>query len=378
MLSFWEKNSLLKADVIIIGSGIVGLSSAAELKENYPEKNIVVLEKGCLPTGASTKNAGFACFGSLTEILADLKTMPSTDVLNLINTRWEGLQLLRQRLGDSSIGFLQKGGYELIEEHNMEVFSKIEEVNTLLYPLFGQSVFNEANYKVKEFGLGTEAVSGLIENKLEGQIDTGSMMNALWEYVSKLGVRIITGAEVGDIRDTGTKVEVDVVGHSEGGEWGSFEASKAIVCTNAFTGKLFPYLDLKPGRGQVLVTKPIENLKISGTYHIEEGFYYFRDYHNRIVLGGGRNLDFETEETTAFELNTNIQDKLTKLLEETIVPGVEVEVEHRWAGIMAFGPDKTVLCEQLSNNVLAGVRLGGMGVAIGSALGKKLATKCYD
>ena len=66
MLSYWEKQSLLQYDHIVLGSGIVGLSAAISLKERQPQARVLVLERALLPTGASTKNAGFACIGSLT------------------------------------------------------------------------------------------------------------------------------------------------------------------------------------------------------------------------------------------------------------------------------------------------------------------------
>ena len=74
-LSYWEiKSWFTNIDYTIVGSGIVGLSCALHLKERFPKAKILVLEKGTLPQGASTKNAGFACFGSLSEILDDLIT----------------------------------------------------------------------------------------------------------------------------------------------------------------------------------------------------------------------------------------------------------------------------------------------------------------
>src|SRR5690554_7400913 len=67
--SFWEnKNWFSDIDFAIIGSGIVGLHTALRLRRLYPASKIVIFEKGMLPQGASTKNAGFACFGSLSEI----------------------------------------------------------------------------------------------------------------------------------------------------------------------------------------------------------------------------------------------------------------------------------------------------------------------
>ncbi len=71
-LSYWEhKTWLSNIDYTIIGSGIVGLSCALQLRKNHPKSKVLVLEKGVPPQGASTKNAGFACFGNISEILAD-------------------------------------------------------------------------------------------------------------------------------------------------------------------------------------------------------------------------------------------------------------------------------------------------------------------
>jgi hypothetical protein len=36
-------------------------------------------------------------------------------------------------------------------------------------------------------------------------------------------------------------------------------------------------------------------------FHLEKGYYYFRNINDRILLGGGRNLDFEGETTTSHD-----------------------------------------------------------------------------
>ena len=69
-VSIWEKESFYASqDVIIIGSGFVGLWSAYYLKKKDPDLKVTVIERGQIPTGASTRNAGFACFGSLSELV---------------------------------------------------------------------------------------------------------------------------------------------------------------------------------------------------------------------------------------------------------------------------------------------------------------------
>ncbi|MEM6807347.1 MAG: FAD-dependent oxidoreductase, partial [Bacteroidota bacterium] len=137
--------------------------------------------------------------------------------------------------------------------------------------------------------------------------------------------------------------------------------------------QFFPDLDISPGRGQVLVTEEIENLKVKGVFHLEEGYYYFRNYGKRIIFGGGRNLDFEGEKTHRMEVSDVIMPKLEEMLAEIILPENTYSIERRWAGIMAFGQNKEPICQQVDDRLFAAVRLGGMGVAIGSALGKEMA-----
>ena len=87
-LSFWENSTFFaEVDAAIIGSGLVGLNAALTLKSLQPNWKIIVLEKGILPSGASTKNAGFACFGSPSELLDDLEYQSEDTVFDLVQQR---------------------------------------------------------------------------------------------------------------------------------------------------------------------------------------------------------------------------------------------------------------------------------------------------
>ena len=130
---------------------------------------------------------------------------------------------------------------------------------------------------------------------------------------------------------------------------------------------------MKPARAQVLITEPIKNLHIKGTFHFDEGYYYFRNIDDRILFGGGRNLDFDTEETTVFGQTEIIQNKLEELLHKVILPQQSVKIERRWSGIMGVGTQKSPIVKQISNSIYCGVRLGGMGVALGSLVVQELA-----
>lgn len=364
--SFWEnKNWFSDIDFAIIGSGIVGLHTALRLRELYPNSKIIIFEKGILPQGASTKNAGFACFGSLSEILSDLENHSEEDVVSLIQNRWKGLQLLRKRLGDKTIGFQQNGGYELFFEKDSTIYEKcldnLSRVNKLLSEYFDSAVFS---IKSNSFEF-EKCKKKLIFNPFEGQIDTGNMMQHLLKEVYNQNILILNKQELLSFEDLGNKVELQF-------ENIRIASKKVFFATNGFASDITNN-EVIPARAQVLITKPIPNLSIKGTFHIDEGYYYFRNFENRILLGGARNIDFETETTTDFELNKKIQNQLDDILKSVILPNTNFEIEHRWCGIMGMGKSKTPIVKKLSENVFCGVRLGGIGVAIGSLIGKELA-----
>lgn len=372
MFSYWERQSFLHSDIIIIGAGILGLSTACSLKELRPERSVLVLERGLLPTGASTKNAGFACFGSLSELVADAERLGEERMLQLVEMRWRGLAHLDRRLGEEAMDFRHYGGYELLTGPQLELHRHIDWMNDLLLPLFGMEVFHSVPSRVKEFGFDGETVKDVIFNPFEGQLDTGKLMKALAAKSHSLGVEILTGAEVTALYPLPSGVEA-VVQHN--GEQVRFTAAACAVCTNAFLPALVPEMSVRPGRGQVLITRPVAGLKFKGAFHFDEGYYYFRDLDGRVVFGGGRNLDMEQEATTAFEPNERILADLKEKLRTIILPNTPFEIEQTWQGIMGFGTEKFPVITTPQPNVWAALGCNGMGVMLSSMLGDELADR---
>ena len=365
-LSYWEKEEWFSnVDFTIVGSGIVGLSTALNLRKNYPKAKILVLERGLLPQGASTKNAGFACFGSISEVLSDLKSHSEDEVLQLVEKRWKGLELLRSTLGDETIDFQQNGSFELFSTSNRlfeDCKGQLEYTNKLLSSVFKDDVFSVTDNKFSFKNIKENYVF----NQFEGQIDTGKMMAALLQLAQSKHIKILNNTTVTSFSENSNSVEVVLDSDY------TFKTGKLLIATNGFAKQLLQE-NVVPARAQVLITKPIENLHIKGTFHFDEGYYYFRNINNRILFGGGRNLDFKGEETTIMETSELIQKQLEYHLKETILPNTAFEIDHRWTGIMGVGEQKKTIVRQISNNVYCGVRLGGMGVAIGSLIGQELA-----
>ena len=365
-LSFWEKETFLSnIDFLIIGSGIVGLSTAIHLKKKYPKKKIVILERGYLPSGASTKNAGFACIGSASELLDDIENTTENDVFTTVEKRWKGLHYLRQLLSDDKIDYQKLGSYELFEAKERELsnqcFEKLSFLNKQLEQITNiPRVYQTANQQISKsnFSNFTTAIS----NSAEGQINTGKMMKNLVRLAQELGVIILNGIEVKQISLNSVLTN-----------YGKIEFNKLALCTNGIAKQFLPKEDIQPVRAQVIVTSEIENLQFEGTYHFDKGYYYFRNIGNRVLFGGGRNLNFETEETDELNTSDQIINQLSSIIETNILPNSAFTIEHQWAGTMGVGKGKNPIIKQVSENTFCGVRLGGMGVAIGTLVGKELA-----
>lgn len=379
-LSYWEWNTYFKnIDVAIIGSGIVGLNAAIHLKKNEPALNILVLERGILPSGASTRNAGFACFGSVSELLDDLSKQTETEVFNLLEKRWKGLQKLKNNLGIENIQYQSLGAYELFT-HNDEISfeacaSKISYLNTMIKDISGVAqTFSIRDELIESFGF--QQIKHVIYNQSEGQIDTGAMMKTLIQKAKDLDIEILNGVNITDINEESGFCKLQTAN-----EW-TINAGKVLVATNGFTQKLLPHIlsdnDLQPARNQVLITQPIPNLKLKGCFHYNKGYVYFRNIHNRILLGGGRDLNPQQEQTGAFGLTEDIQNYLTSLLNTHFLPNETIEIDSWWSGILGVGSNKTPIIKKVSDRIVLAVRLGGMGVAIGTLVGEEGATLILD
>ncbi|MEO8760307.1 MAG: FAD-dependent oxidoreductase [Bacteroidia bacterium] len=366
IFSYWENQTYFNnVDLLVIGSGIVGLNAAISYKKKFPKNKVLVIERGVLPNGASTKNAGFCCFGSVSELSDDLTTMPEDNVWQTVKLRYKGLKNLRKIIGDKNMNYNQLGGFEVFDaksdfEANADL---IFSFNKKMRDAIGlKNVYEIDKTKIKQ-----SQFSGFkycIKNNYEGQINTGQMMQTLLNKAYKAGVIILNNMEIAKLKDTDKEVEVHFTNNL------SIKSKKVIVATNGFAKQLLPNLNVKPARAQVLVTSPIKNLKVEGAFHYQKGYYYFRNIDTRILFGGGRNLDFKAEETTDMQLTKLVQTKLETILKECILPKQKYTIEHRWSGIMGVGAEKKPIIQHTSKNIVCAVRMGGMGIAIGSLVGK--------
>lgn len=357
-ISFWERDSFCQPhDLIIVGAGIVGLSSALFYKQQHPEARVLVLDKGFIPEGASTRNAGFACIGSITEHAADLAKETEANIKKRLKLRYEGLHLLRSTLSEEAISYENCGGYEVFtsNEKFTEAAAQIPRFNEWMAEVIGEDdVYS------------TGKVGGLkvIKNRVDGALHPGRMMQELARRVIMAGADICWNTNV-----KGT----DARGVVQLGNGRELQADQILIASNGFTRRIMPEMDIRPARGLVMVTQPWAEMPWKGTFNYDRGYIYFRNVGDRLLLGGARNIAVEEETTDEFDANPVIKKHLQDFARDTLQLPDAVEWEYEWAGIMGFTPTKTPVLERLDDHRLVAAGLSGMGIAIGTKVGQKAA-----
>jgi gamma-glutamylputrescine oxidase len=353
--SYWEREEWLqKHDLVIVGGGIVGASIALFYKEKHPDHDVLILDKGLVPEGASTRNAGFSCIGSISEHLADMKIAGEETVLNRIERRWNGLQLLKKTMGEEQMGYIHSGGHEIFTDNNLfeTCCGKVEEMNGHLEERLGiKKVYSE-----KEFE-GYPAIF----NHVEGALNSGKLMRSLHTRLAKAGVRTWWNTEVLSIEPGRIELENEV----------SVYSNKIVLATNGFVSRLID-LPVHPARGFVFITKPIEELPWKGTFNHNEGYVYFRNVGERLLLGGARDLAKEEETTDQFGSNQKIRSYLLNFADEVLKLPAGWEIDMEWSGIMGITENKEPIIREVKHGIYAAVGLSGMGIAIGMQVAKEL------
>jgi glycine/D-amino acid oxidase-like deaminating enzyme len=193
------------------------------------------------------------------------------------------------------------------------------------------------------------------------------LMRTMLARAQALGIAQYGGISIAEMVESTTGVQL----HTTAG-W-TFHAGRVLVATNGFATQLMPELAVVPARNQVLVTAPIPDLALRGAFHYDKGYVYFRNVGDRILLGGGRNQDIIGETSTELLPHGPIRDYLTELLHTLVVAPAPIVIARWWSGIMGVGAQKQPIVQPVGRHTVVAVRMGGMGVAIGTQIGEDAA-----
>lgn len=358
--SFWEEELYnQKYDVVIIGAGLTGMSAAYFYKLNQPNKKVLVLDRGIFPIGASTRNAGFACIGSVGELKSDLELEDKSAVMQRVKSRYAGLNLLRETICDENMDYGSVGGWEIFTEQSE--YDQVAEFVPQLNEWMEQTIGEEEVYKLGEY----QGYKGIF-NRVEGLLHPGKALKTLHQKTINVGVEFRWETEV-------TAISEDRKSISLANDW-IIGCEQLLVATNAFSKNLLPDLEVTPGRGYVFITKPMDHLSWKGTFHVDEGYIYFRNLgEDRLLLGGARNQAKSEEETVDFGINPSIKAHLIEFANDVLQLPNGWEIDREWSGIMGFTPSKAYKLEPIGDQAFIAVGLSGMGVALGMQLGRDAA-----
>lgn len=361
--SYWEHQILGQTfDFIIIGGGFCGLYTALFLKGKHPKASVLILEKNLVGNTASTKNAGFACFGSAGELLDDIHQIGWDKTEQLLEMRLSGLEILRSIIPENKMDYNHCGAYEIFskEESEQNRFKKIrenlDEINTRFREIL------PAKFQVSSIPEKLKIIGEGIYQQGEGALNPFKLIRYLEQKIRALGVELIKGVEVYQVDDA---AEEQVNVHTNKLDL----KCKTAICTTNLNSLKLPNVECQPARAQVIISKSLPRSVPKEVFHAMNGFTYFRFVNGRLLLGGMRHRDLENEFTVNNENTKSIIEHL-KLYGKEIM-GFHIPWDFSWTGTMSIGPDRFPHIGP-KGNVLYGLKMGGMGVAVSPYIAKKL------
>jgi gamma-glutamylputrescine oxidase len=296
-----------RVDVAIVGGGITGCSCALTLAS--AGKRVRLHEARTIASGASGRNGGFALRGGamgydsarewlggdeaaaywrLTEAYVDRTAGLGGDAFR----RTGSLRLAREDEHDEL-----RAEYEALREDGFEAEWR-DELPKPLAGRFPAALFHPA----------------------DGVLQPARLVRRLAAAATEAGVEICEHDRVEDLDELG--------------------ADTVVAATDGYPSGLLGELEglIIPTRGQMLATEPIPERLFPLPHYGRHGFdYWHQDEEGRLIVGGFRDADMDSEFTAVEETTPRIQGALDGFVESLL--GRRPRITHRWAGIFGLVPD---------------------------------------
>jgi gamma-glutamylputrescine oxidase len=333
--SFWldQTSTTAKAtyDVVIVGAGITGLSTAYWLEKEDPALKVAIIEKSRVAFGASGRNAGFVTCGSVEHFNRMISKHGLEQAVEIWKFSETNLNLLETEIIQDQaqlVQFEKKGAFSLAAQENE--FTELKKVSEVMTSLKIPTEIVEGHDIEKRLG-AVNFVGGI---KYLGDASTNPVK--LLELMrSKIKAPIFESTEAYriDTLDDGTKILKT--------DKGDFETSMVVLALNGYSGNLHPFFRDKifPTRGQCLMTEAIPRFMEGPCY---ANFYldYFRQLESgELLIGGFRQIEKETEVGYSDHVTDLIQNSLHHFVVTYLPKLANAKVTHRWGGVMGFSKD---------------------------------------
>lgn len=367
-ISYWldqttaKTSSTKKYDVLIVGGGIAGLSTAYWLQKENASLKIAILEKHRVGFGASGRNAGFVTCGSTEHFIKLHEQFGLEKAVEIWKFSEDNRKLLLEHVIEdqsAEVDFRHTGSCTVAPSSaHWEKYKNIAKVMQSA----GIDV-HEVGPQAMETDYGVRGFEGGIQYTGDGYVHPIKLLQRLR---SKLHVDFHEGTEVFSIEDKGSTQMLRT-------DQGVFEAPQVVFTLNAYLPLVLKDFEklVKPGRGQILMTEPLPDF-VKGPCYLTKHLCYFRQLPTgHLLIGGFRNLAVEVENTYADETTSLIQDALYDFVKSHFKHGPQAKIAYKWSGIMGFSPDGQMMLGSPSHNknihVMAGCSGHGMGLSFNGA-----------
>jgi len=347
----------LDADVVVVGGGIAGLTLAYTLIEQGG--SVALFEGAALAGSASGRNAGFllaAPSEPYQEMIAIWGRPGARAVLETGRRSHQRVRKLSESLG-IACDYRASGSFRLArtEEEAEDIRASLPALAADGFPMLETPVSEAVPlHAVARF-------AAAFVTREDGEFHPVRFLHGLARAAIDKGGRLFANSPVvwARWRDGGWEVRT---------ERGVARARTLVLASNAFAPRLCPALEplIKPRRGQMLATAPLETTVAPMPVYAHWGYQYWRQTpEGRLLIGGWRDLDLDAESGFDDRPSEKIQAAIERGLAE-LVPG-GAPIERRWAGIMGFARDGRPLVGWLDADhhlaILAGFTGHGMGLA---------------
>jgi glycine/D-amino acid oxidase-like deaminating enzyme len=378
--SFWQRQAPLNlasdplpptAEVVVIGGGLLGCSTAYWLARNGVR--VIVLEQTAPAFGATGRNGGFHVIGTSEAYHTMITHFGHADAKAIYQITLDSRGLLRQVLAEEQLECeYREPGRLNLELNEAERTAHAAAITALRADGFEAEQLDRAQVQdLIHTPLGPEIVGGIFARE-DGLLQPARFVHGMLAAARRHGAQICC-AQATSITSEGSGVRIET-------NAGPISAGAVIVAINAWSDQLIPAIKgiITPVRGQILAYAPIPLVFPTGigASVTATGEYWHQTPDGSIVLGGCRAIAADGEVGLLAEGTTPAVQAAIEGVFPRLFPQLHgLQVAQRWSGPMAFTRDHTPIADCIPGIPHAWFVGGfsGHGMPFGMRVGQLLA-----
>jgi len=354
-------------DVVVVGGGIVGLSSAHYLAERGVD--VVLCEKGSLGSASTARSAG--------GIRSQFSTSVNVRLSEASREVWDdfeatfGVDIEHRRCG------------YLFLARSEETAGQFRENVAMQNDLGVDSVFLDPADAVEHCpGLEAEKFVGATYNATDGFADPNLAVQGYATAAREGGVDIRTNTAVSDVLTDGDRVTGVELADGE-----RLDADFVVNAAGAWSGPLAAMADvdlpIEPHRRQIAVVEPTGPVAETNplTIDLDRGLYFRPERDGDALVGGHFGGDDDPVDPDRYSESMDIDWAATaveRAADFTTYFDGESRIKRGWAGLYAVTPDHHAILEESAPGFVTAAGFSGHGFQHAPAVGKIVAEICVD